>query len=179
MLLLLMLIISYALSSLVGITALIPTHLYKWEEVLSKIFNEYYFSYRAVFIIFSTYSLFTPYSCAHTHVYYHAERINQMTLSGLKLNLLGAMLLELLLKWLMPPLAGARRPLASLCVGPWAGHELSIPGTQRKDLRAGGYSALRCGSLVASNPSEQGLRQKTTQGDKGWSCYHCAGGTAG
>ena len=118
-------------------------------------------SYRAIFIIFSTYSLFTPYSCSHTHVYYHAERINQMTLSGLKLNLLGAMLLELLLKWLMPPLACARRPLASLCEGPWAGHELSIPGTQRKVLRAGGYSALRCGSLVASNPSEQRLRQKT------------------
>ena len=69
---------------------------------------------------------------SHTRVYYHAaERINQMTLSGLKLNLLGAMLLpELLLKWLIPPLACARRPLASLWEGPWAGHELSIPGTE-------------------------------------------------
>ena len=61
-----------------------------------------------------------------------------MTLSGLKLNLLGAMLLlELLLKWLIPPLDGARRPLASLWEGPWAGHELGIPGTQRKSGELG------------------------------------------
>ena len=86
---------------------------------------------RVVFIILLTHSFFTSYSHSLTRVYYHAaERINQMTLSGLKLNLLGAMLPELLLKWLIPPLACARRPLASLWEGPWAGHELSIPGTE-------------------------------------------------
>ena len=89
---------------------------------------------RVVFIILLTHSFFTSYSPSLTRVYYHAaERINQMTLSGLKLNLLGAMPAmppELLLKWLIPPLACARRPLASLWEGPWAGHELSIPGTE-------------------------------------------------